>query len=225
MAKKKELKELADLPYYRKEYTEQLKGMGVEDLQQLYDALNDEKKKQKIVDDLDGVGDKIADHWAEVLKETGLSVSSTALAVKKGAEVVEAGEYVAKIKPELSKEKKEMLELRDEINDRRPPFLRQEWFRYQKLEGTWRKPRGIHSKMRRHYGYRPTIVSIGFRGPALVRGLHPSGFEEVMVFNPSQIEALDAKVQAARIGGTVGAKKRKDIISKADEKGVRVLNR
>ncbi|MFA5313768.1 MAG: 50S ribosomal protein L32e, partial [Methanomassiliicoccales archaeon] len=163
-----------------------------------------------------------ADHWIEVLKDAGLSPAAVE---GKGAEVVEEGEYVAKIKPELSKEMKAMLELRDEISDRRPPFLRQEWHRYQKLEGKWRKPRGIHSKMRRHYGYRPTIVSIGFRGPAMVRGLHPSGFEEVMVFNPSQLEALDAKLQAARIGGTVGAKKRKDIISKADEIGVRVLNR
>ncbi|MFA5313859.1 MAG: 50S ribosomal protein L32e [Methanomassiliicoccales archaeon] len=222
MAKKKELKELSDLPYYRKEYTEQLKGMEIEDLQQLQDALNDEKMKKKIVDDLDGVGDKIADHWIEVLKDSGLTPAKVD---GKEAEVVEEGEYVAKIKPELSKEMKAMLELRDEINDRRPPFLRQEWHRYQKLEGKWRKPRGIHSKMRRHYGYRPTIVSIGFRGPTMVRGLHPSGFEEVMVFNPSQLEALDAKLQAARIGGTVGAKKRKDIISKADEIGVRVLNR
>ncbi|QLH75731.1 MAG: 50S ribosomal protein L32e [Methanomassiliicoccales archaeon] len=176
--------------------------------------------KKKIVDDLDGVGDKIADHWIEVIEETGLKASE-----KKEAEVVEEGEYVAKKKPELSKEKKALLELRKEIDDRRPPFLRQEWFRYQKLEGKWRKPRGIHSKQRRHYGYRPTIVSIGFRGPAEVRGLHPSGFEEVMVFNPSQLDALDPKVQAARIGGTVGSKKRKDIISKADEIGIRVLNR
>ncbi|MCE5296411.1 MAG: 50S ribosomal protein L32e [Euryarchaeota archaeon] len=222
MARKKDVKELSDLPYYRKEYTEQLKGMEIEDLQQLQDALNDEKMKKRIVDDLDGVGEKIADHWIEVLKDAGFSPAAME---GKGAEVVEEGEYVAKIKPELSKEMKAMLELRDEINDRRPPFLRQEWHRYQKLEGKWRKPRGIHSKMRRHYGYRPTIVSIGFRGPLMVRGLHPSGFEEVMVFNPSQLDALDAKLQAARIGGTVGAKKRKDIISKADEIGVRVLNR
>lgn len=220
MAKKKEIKQLSDLPYYRKEYTEQLKAMDIEDLQQLLDALKDEKMKKKIVDDLDGVGDKIADHWIEVIEETGLKASE-----KKEAEVVEEGEYVAKKKPELSKEKKALLELRKEIDDRRPPFLRQEWFRYQKLEGKWRKPRGIHSKQRRHYGYRPTIVSIGFRGPAEVRGLHPSGFEEVMVFNPSQLDALDPKVQAARIGGTVGSKKRKDIISKADEIGIRVLNR
>jgi large subunit ribosomal protein L32e len=83
----------------------------------------------------------------------------------------------------------------------------------------------MHSKMRRHYGYRPPIVSIGYRGPAEVRGLHPSGFEEVMVFNASQLTGIDPKVQAVRIGGTVGARKRGDIIAKADQEGIRVLNR
>lgn len=225
MAKKKQLKELADLPYYRKEYDEQLKGMGVENLQQMLDALSDEKQKKKIIDDLDGVGEKVADHWIEVLKESGLQPAAAEEKAEEKAEVVEEGEYVAKIKPELSKEQKVLLVKRREMSDHRPNFLRQEWFRYQKLEGKWRKPRGIHSKMRRHYGYRLNIVSIGYRGPAAVRGLHSSGFQEVMVYNPAMLEGVDPKVQAVRIGGTVGGKKRNAIISKADEIGIRVLNR
>ena len=83
----------------------------------------------------------------------------------------------------------------------------------------------MHSKMRRHYKYRPTIVSIGFRGPALVRGLASSGFQEVLVYNPSNLDAIDPKTQAARIGGTVGGKKRATIIEKADQLKIRVLNR
>jgi large subunit ribosomal protein L32e len=89
----------------------------------------------------------------------------------------------------------------------------------------WRKPRGIHSKMRRHYGYRPPIVSIGYRGPKDVRGYHPSGFKEVMVHNPAQLEKMDPKTQAARVGGTVGYKKKLAIEKRADELGIRVLNR
>jgi large subunit ribosomal protein L32e len=226
MAKKKELKQLSDLPYYREAYTEQLKGMGIENLQQMLDALSNEKQKKQIIDDLEGVGAKIADHWAEVLQESGLEATASAdEAEKKEAEVVEEGEYVAKIKPQLTEEQKALLVMRRDMSDHRPHFLRQEWFRYQKLEGKWRKPRGIHSKMRRHYGYRAPIVSIGYRGPAAVRGLHSSGFQEVMVFNPAQLEGVDPKVQAVRIGGTVGGKKRNAIISKADEIGIRVLNR
>jgi large subunit ribosomal protein L32e len=229
MAKKKKLEQLSDLPYYREEYTEQLEKMGITDLQELLDALLVDDKKKQIVDELDGVGKKVADHWAEVIEESGITPTEAkeekTEVVESVAAVVEEGEYVTKRKPELDDQTKALLLKREEIDSRRPQFLRQEWFRYQKLEGKWRKPRGIHSKMRRHYGYRPPIVSIGYRGPAEVRGLHPSGFQEVMVFNVSQLNGIDPKVQAVRIGGTVGARKRGDIIAKADQEGIRVLNR
>jgi large subunit ribosomal protein L32e len=229
MAKKKKLEQLSDLPYYREEYTEQLEKMGITDLQELLDALLVDEKKKQIVDELDGVGKKVADHWAEVIEESGVTPTEAkeekAEVVETQTAVVEEGEYVTKRKPELDDQTKALLLKREEIDSRRPQFLRQEWFRYQKLEGKWRKPRGIHSKMRRHYGYRPPIVSIGYRGPAEVRGLHPSGFQEVMVFNVSQLNGIDPKVQAVRIGGTVGARKRGDIIAKADQEGIRVLNR
>jgi large subunit ribosomal protein L32e len=233
MAKnKKEIKELADLPYYREEYTAQLEKMDITTLPELLSALKENKKKQKIIDDLEGVGVKIADHWIEVMEEA--PEESTALVTKESrseiieeadAEVVEKGAYVTKIKPVLSPEVKAMLEKRAEVSGRRPEFRRQEWFRYAKLGIKWRKPRGMHSKMRRHYKYRPTIVSIGFRGPALVRGLASSGFQEVLVYNPSNLDVIDPKTQAARIGGTVGGKKRATIIEKADQLKIRVLNR
>ena len=69
------------------------------------------------------------------------------------------------------------------------------------------------------------MVDIGYRGPAAVRNLHPSGFEEVMVYNVEGLEGIDPKTQAARIGGTVGTKKRIAIEDRADELGIRVLNR
>ena len=233
MAKnKKEMKELTDLPYYREEYTAQLEKMGITDLPELLSALKESKKKAKIIEDLEGVGTKIADHWIEVLEEspeesTELTVkgSKTEIVEEAEAEVVEKGEYVAKIKPVLSAEVKAMLVKRAEVSGRRPEFRRQEWFRYAKLGIKWRKPRGMHSKMRRHYKYRPTIVSIGFRGPALVRGLASSGFQEVLVYNPSNLDVIDPKTQAAKIGGTVGGKKRATIIEKADHPKIRVLNR
>jgi large subunit ribosomal protein L32e len=233
MAKnKKEINELADLPYYREEYTAQLEKMGITDLPELLSALKDSKKKAKIIEDLEGVGTKIADHWIEVMEEapeesTELATrgSKTEIVEEADAEVVEKGAYVAKIKPVLSAEVKAMLVKRAEVSGRRPEFRRQEWFRYAKLGIKWRKPRGMHSKMRRHYKYRPTIVSIGFRGPALVRGLASSGFQEVLVYNPSNLDVIDPKTQAARIGGTVGGKKRATIIEKADQLKIRVLNR
>ncbi len=130
-----------------------------------------------------------------------------------------------KQKPELSEEIKEALKLRDMKNRKRPEFHRQEWFRFKRLGDAWRKPRGLHSKMRTNRRYRPQRVRVGYRGPANVRGLHPSGYEEVMVYNPKDLDGVDPKKQAVRIGHSVGFRKRKEIVEKADKLGIRVLNR
>jgi large subunit ribosomal protein L32e len=134
-------------------------------------------------------------------------------------------EYFVEVKPKLDKKTLEQLKLRESINKSRPAFRRQEWFRYVRLGDSWRKPRGLHSKMRRKYKYRPNLVSTGYRGPKAVRGLHPSGFQEVMVFRVEDLEDVDPKKQAARIGHSVGTRKREEIEKVADEKGIRVLNR
>lgn len=143
-------------------------------------------------------------------------------------ETAPAAPYKAKPKPELTEDQRIALGVRREKDAKRPAFRRHEWWRYGKLGGKdapWRLPNGIHSKTRRHWGYRPPVVSIGFGGPAAVRGLHPSGFAEVLVHNVEQLAQVDAKTQAARIGGTVGGRKQKLIVAAADKAGIHVLNR
>ncbi len=215
MSAKKEIKSIQDLPYYRDEYTAQLADMGIGGLDELLEALQDEQRKKEIVNALDGVGNKIADHWIELLEEVETEIVETEDEIKP----------VVKVKAVLTEEIKAALVMRNGKNSKRPAFKRQEWFRYSRLGEKWRKPKGIHSKMRRHLSYRPPVVSIGFRGPKMVRDYHPSGFQEVMVYNSDQVENMDPKVQAIRIGGTVGGRKRMAITSKADELGIRILNR
>ena len=143
-------------------------------------------------------------------------------------QVAAAQPYKAKASPKLSKDQKQALTIRSAKKAKKPAFRRHEWWRYVKLGGkhaTWRVPRGIHSKTRRHWGYRPPLVSIGYGGPAAVRGLHPSGFAEVLVHNEADLAKVDKATQAARIGGTVGGRKRTLIVAAADKAGIRVLNR
>ena len=141
-----------------------------------------------------------------------------------GQPVEETKEYKAKKKPELSKELKEQLQKRKQIKKRTPNFIREEWFRYKRIPHNWRRPDGITSKMRKNLKYRPSKVRIGFRGPRDARGLHPSGFEEILVYNVNDIGKVNPKTQAARIGGTVGTKKRIEIEKKAEELDIRILN-
>ena len=144
-------------------------------------------------------------------------------------EIVEGGDedkvYQPKLKPKLDKDTKRMLNIKSEIDSRRPKFRRQEWFRYKRLGEKWRKPRGLHSSMRRRKKYRPKMATVGFRGPKDTRDYHPSGFKEVLVYNPRDLKDLDPKTQAIRIGHSVGTKKRIEILKAAEKMDLRVLNR
>ena len=91
-------------------------------------------------------------------------------------------EYSPKQKPTLDEETKAALIVRKTQRASMPKFRRQEWFRYFRLARTgWRKPNGLQSKQRLNMKYRTPMVRIGHRKVASVRGLHPSGFEEVLV--------------------------------------------
>jgi large subunit ribosomal protein L32e len=79
--------------------------------------------------------------------------------------------------------------------------------------------------MRRAIQGKPLRPKAGYGGDARTRGIHPSGYAEVNVHNESDLEGLDSKTQAARIASKVGLLKRESILSKADELGIKVLNR
>ncbi len=220
------VKTFADLTGLKDENVEELKGIGIETVEQLKDAVNDDAKVKEIVKALSGVGPKTVDKWRDQFAgETVAEKPKKAAAVEVVEEENEEKAYTVKAKPEISDETAEALAKRAVISGRRPAFKRQEWFRYSKLGESWRRPKGIHSKMKRCLKRRAPAVDIGFRGPASVRNLHPSGFEEVLIHNADGLEGIDPKVQAVRIGGTVGTKKRLAIQARADELGIRVLNR
>lgn len=143
----------------------------------------------------------------------------------KEEEAEEEPEYEPKAKPKLDPRFAKLLALRAAKSAQRPRFRRQEWFRYRRLGKKWRSPEGGQSKLRRRFGYRWNVPSIGYRGPRLVRGLHPSGFQEILVHNVRQLDGLDPARQAVRIAHGVGTRKREMIEQACDDKGLRVLNR
>lgn len=124
-------------------------------------------------------------------------------------------------KPAISRK---LLKLRERAKHKKPKFLRSESWRYSKMSESWRRPRGLDHKMRRKIKGWPPMVSTGYKGPKVARGLHPSGFREVLVHNVAEVCAVDPKVQAARIAHTVGKMKRALIIAEAKKKKIRILN-
>ena len=110
-------------------------------------------------------------------------------------------------------------------NAQRGSFKRQGISRKKRLEDTWRRPRGLQSKQRKQKKCKGIHPQPGYGSPKAVRGMHPSGFEEVLVFNVADLSGIDTETQAIRISSTVGGKKRADIQAKADETEVKILNR
>jgi large subunit ribosomal protein L32e len=120
---------------------------------------------------------------------------------------------------------KEKLELRDKVAKSRPEFKRPESWRYKRLETTWRKPKGIdnHQRKQKSRG-RPGLVKVGYGGPKIARGLHPSGYTDNLVYNIDDLEKLNPKIDGVRIGHSVGTKKRKEIVIKSIEKKFKIFN-
>ncbi|AEG18467.1 50S ribosomal protein L32e [Methanobacterium paludis] len=107
----------------------------------------------------------------------------------------------------------------------KPKFKRQEYFRYKKLGDKYRKPKGKTSKRRRYEARKPAMASIGYGSPKTMRGLHPSGYQDILVRNMTDLEKLEPATQAGRISSTIGKRKKELMLEKAKELGIKILNK
>ncbi|MDD1678087.1 MAG: 50S ribosomal protein L32e [Methanomicrobiales archaeon] len=103
-------------------------------------------------------------------------------------------------------------------------FVRRGVHDKKKLSASWRMPKGGHNKMRRQLKAKGALPTPGYGSPAAVRGLHPSGYRDILVFNMASLSGLNPESDAIRIGGTVGMKARAKIQAAALEQGLKVLN-
>ncbi|MBI4016235.1 MAG: hypothetical protein HY363_00905 [Candidatus Aenigmarchaeota archaeon] len=120
---------------------------------------------------------------------------------------------------------KTLLELRKAMKRSRPKFLRTHYGALPRLSKTktWRRPTGIHNKLRHNRFGRPISVTIGYRSPSAVRGLDKNGLLPVRIHTPADVSYLDSKKHSAIIAH-VGMKNRLAILSALKTKGVSVLN-
>lgn len=119
---------------------------------------------------------------------------------------------------------KRLMELRKKISKKRPSFRRVESWRYKRVKDSWRKARGIDSKTREKRKSGVKSPTIGYRGPKKVRGLHPSGYIEVLIFTFDDLKNLNKNKHALKISGKLGAKKRIVLTEYCQRRGFKILN-
>ena len=117
-----------------------------------------------------------------------------------------------------------LLEVRRNLKERKPEFIRQDSPKRMKVGFKWRKPKGIHSKIRHHFKGRRKMPSPGFKSPLKVRGLHASGLKIVNVSSVNEVQKIKKNTEGIIISKSVGAKKRLEILKKAKELNITILN-
>ncbi|TFF86343.1 MAG: 50S ribosomal protein L32e [Promethearchaeota archaeon] len=121
-------------------------------------------------------------------------------------------------------EKDRLMELRRNKKKKNPKFRRVESWRYKRVKNSWRKARGIDSQTRKKTKSGVKSPSVGYRSPKKVRGLHPSGYEEVRVTSVEDLKGLNNKKHAIKISGKLGARKRIPLVEHAQSRGFKILN-
>jgi large subunit ribosomal protein L32e len=201
-----------------------------------YETITDlQAASQSELADLEGVGNALA---ARIKADVGgLEIEEETEAEVEEAEVEEEAveeEVAAEVEtelrprgvadktPDLDDEDSRLLSQR--TRESKPAFNQQDHHMKKRVSKSWRKPRGDLSKQRRGIKGKGATVQAGFRTPTAVRGLHPSGFEDVRVHRPEDLEDIDPDREAVRIASAVGARKRERIEDDASDREIRVLN-
>jgi large subunit ribosomal protein L32e len=115
-----------------------------------------------------------------------------------------------------------LLRVRTRQKSKKPEFNFHDSHKKKRLGTSWRKPRGLHNKLRQQVAAKGKLVRPGYGSPKAVRGYHPCGLPEILVNNVAELDKANGF--AVRIAAAVGKKKRLDIEAKASEIGLKVLN-
>ena len=102
---------------------------------------------------------------------------------------------------------------------KKPKFKRQQSI-LKKLKNNWRRPRGLHSKLRLKKGGKGKKPKIGYRKEKKLRYLIKNK-ETVLIKNIKDLENINKQII---ISSNIGLKKKLDIVKKAKELKLDIIN-
>jgi large subunit ribosomal protein L32e len=179
-----------------------------------------------IYDDIE-VGEAVEETAQEVVGTEKVEVEAEEEFEKETGEVDEEDKEIGAVPTteiELDPEFQRLLKVRKKQKSKKPNFVQADQHKKKRLKNYWRRPRGLHSKKRRHILGKGEMARVGYGSPTAVKGLHPSGFQDVLMSRVQDLDELDPSTQAVRIARTVGQRKRMDIVRKARSLGLKILN-
>ena len=116
----------------------------------------------------------------------------------------------------------------DKVVKRRKKFVRHQSDRKIAVKPNWRKQKGIDSRVRRKFKGNGVIQpNIGYGTNRKHRHVLPNGLLKAVVHNVADLELLmmHNRSYCAEVAHNVSARKRKDIVERAAQLDVKVLNR
>ena len=117
----------------------------------------------------------------------------------------------------------DLLKTRNQSKAKKPRFRRGQAGIMPQLKGTWRRPRGLHNKMRLGLRGKPTSPAVGYSSPKAVKGLERSGLKSVVVKTLNDLQHIKAN-EGILLSATLGMKKRTLLLKKATEMKLTLLN-
>eukprot|EP01025_Chloroclados_australasicus_P036655 TRINITY_DN37351_c1_g1_i1.p2 TRINITY_DN37351_c1_g1~~TRINITY_DN37351_c1_g1_i1.p2 ORF type:complete len:135 (-),score=7.98 TRINITY_DN37351_c1_g1_i1:210-614(-) len=113
------------------------------------------------------------------------------------------------------------------LKKRTKRFVRHQSERKIAVKPSWRRPRGIDSRVRRRIkGNCCPMPNVGYGSNRKTKHMLPTGFYKVLVHNVKDLELLmmHNRSYCAEIAHNVSTKKRKDIVERANQLNINVTN-
>lgn len=113
------------------------------------------------------------------------------------------------------------------VKKRKKKFIRHQSDQFMRIgRSSWRRPKGIDSRVRRRFKGQIKLVNIGYGTNKKHRHILPCGFLKFRVSNIKELEVLmmHNRTYAAEIAHNVSVKKRKDIVLRAAQLNIKVIN-
>merc|ERR1711937_271863 len=113
------------------------------------------------------------------------------------------------------------------VKKRMKRFPRFQADRFKRMNQAWRKPRGIDCRVRRKFKGSTIMPNIGYGSDKKTKYRIPNGFYKFVVNTPQDLEMLlmHNTKYCVEIAHAVSAKKRREIVERADQLNLYVTNR